>query len=91
MASFEQRDVARGETANLTIRIPNAKGQHAVRIRATTPAGRDAEWLRQVVLVDGKGAIVAAPIAHNDPVGTWTFRAVDLFTDQAGEAKLIVR
>ena len=79
-----------GAEAMLTVRVPGAAGLHAVRLRARMPSGEQAEWLNQVVLVGDKPQRVPVPIAYNDPRGAWTLRGVELFTEQAGEATLIV-
>ena len=90
-AAFQSRAVERGAEAKLAINVPDAKGQHAIRVRATTPSGSSAEWLNQVALVGAEPVVLTIPIAHNDPAGTWTFQAIDLFTERAAKAQLIVR
>jgi hypothetical protein len=75
-------------TARLT--VPDATGLHAVRLRVTMPAGVPADWLDQVILVGPEGAAIPLPIAFNDPKGTWTVQAIDLYTERATEARLTV-
>jgi hypothetical protein len=71
--------------------VPRSSGLHALRIRATTPHGRPADWLDQVVIADRRGAQVPIPIAFNDPPGRWTVAATDLYTENTASATLTVR
>jgi len=80
-----------GEVVRAKIEVPNAIGQHALRIRATTPEGQPADWLDQVVLTNSEGVEVEIPIALNDPKGIWTIRAVDMFTNKSVAAELNVQ
>jgi len=90
-ATLSKDKVVPGEVARLRLQVPDAAGLHAVRIRAATPDGSPAEWLDRVVIVGAEPVDVALPIAYNDPVGTWSIRAIDLFTDRAERVALSVR
>ncbi len=90
-ATLAKPTVAPGEPATLRLHVPKAAGLHAVRLRATTPDGKPAEWLHQVVLVGGEPRPIPLPIAFNDPAGEWTIRAIDLFTDEPVAVTLTVR
>ncbi|MCX6621986.1 MAG: hypothetical protein NTY38_13125, partial [Acidobacteria bacterium] len=80
-----------GEILAGTVKISNASGRHPVRIRVTTPSGRQAEWFDRTLLVDGQPSDWTLPFAHNDPPGEWTIRAVDLLTNQAWAVRVRVR
>jgi hypothetical protein len=80
-----------GDTLAATVKIGAATGKHPVRIRATTPAGKPAEWLDRTLKVDEKPGEWSLPFAYNDPPGEWTIRAVDLLTNQAATARLRLR
>ena len=80
----------RGSTVSAAVRIPNAPGKHAVKIRAMTPAGKHADWLDQTLIVGSVPAPLTLPLAYNDPGGKWQMRATDLFGNQAAKAKLRV-
>ena len=82
---------ARGELVTARLRVPAATGRHAMRIRAKTPDGKSAEWLDRVILVGRESVEVAIPIAHNDPTGTWSISAIDLYTEKTVACRLIVR
>ena len=88
---LNRSSVARGEVVSARVRVVGPAGKHAFRIRATTPKGEPADWLDRVVIADRDGADIELPIAHNDPSGTWTIRATELFTEQTGTAVLAVR
>ena len=67
--------------------LPGAPGDQALRLRATTPAGQPADWLDRVLLAGEEGVDIELPLAHNDPVGTWTLQATELFTEQTATAQ----
>jgi len=90
-ASLAHDAVARGKRATLRLEVPAAAGLHAVRLRATTPDGKPAEWLHQVVIVGRDPKEITLPIAFNDPEGKWEIRATDLFTEQTERLKLVVK
>jgi hypothetical protein len=84
------RTLQRGEQAAAHVTVRGGAGLHAVRLRAKTPDGQPADWLNQVVMVGPEGADVTLPFAFNDPVGRWTVRAIDLFTDRGDTAAVMV-
>jgi len=43
------------------------------------------------VLVGPAGGEVTLPFAYNDPVGKWTVRAMDLYTDQGTTATVVLQ
>ncbi|MBM4039818.1 MAG: hypothetical protein FJ290_15030 [Planctomycetes bacterium] len=90
-ASLARAEVAPGEQARLRLEVPDAAGLHALRLRASTPGGKPAEWLAQVILVGKEPKDVTLPIAFNDPPGKWEIRLIDLFTDQAESVPLAVK
>ena len=83
--------LATGQTMSAQIRAWAPIGKHAVRVQVTTPDGRHADWLDQVLLTDRAGVEVELPIAHNDPPGDWTVRATELFTGRTARVRLTVR
>ena len=62
--------------------MPGADGLHAVRVGVTTADGTDADWFQLHLLIDDKPRRFDLAIAHNDPPGTWSINAVDLYTDE---------
>ncbi|MFW6161252.1 MAG: beta-galactosidase, partial [Planctomycetota bacterium] len=89
-AKLAKPTVKRGTQPTLRLQVPGAQGLHAIRLRATTPEGKAAEWLHQVVIVGAEPVEVPLPIARNDPQGRWTLRVIDLFTDIGPELTLAV-
>ena len=82
--------VAPGEVVSAHVGGAVSAGKLAFRIRVTTPDGRHAEWLDRVVMVDRDGVDIELPIAYNDPIGTWTIRVTELFTEQTARATMTV-
>ena len=80
-----------GTVVKVFVSVPGAAGRHAVRIRVKTPSGDAADWHDKVLVVGAKPKEVPLPFAYNDPPGEWTFRAIDLFTNEATTAKLTLR
>ena len=80
-----------GQVVTAKVTVPGAGGEHAVRIRVTTPDGKPADWLNQYVIVGQQSGTCSLPIAYNDPTGTWTIAVSDVCSDKATEAKLVVR
>lgn len=74
------KNVRRGTVIKATVSIPAAAGLHAVKITVALPDGTPAEWLDQTVITDQAVKEVALPIAYNDPPGTWTLTATDVYT-----------
>ncbi len=89
-AELPKPTAKRGEQPALRLQVPDAQGLHAVRLRATTPDGKPAEWLHQVAIVGAEPVEVPLPVAHNDPAGTWGVEAIDLFTNRAERVTLTV-
>ncbi|OPZ27031.1 MAG: Beta-galactosidase trimerization domain protein [Lentisphaerae bacterium ADurb.BinA184] len=73
-------EVGRGTAPRVRISLPGAGGLHAVKIRVAQPDGTPAEWLDQAVMAGAAPAEFALPMAFNDPPGTWTLTATDVFT-----------
>jgi len=82
---------ARGQVVRLTAGVPGAAGLHAVRVRVKTPAGEVAEWLNHELMVDSRGQGCDLPVAFNDPVGSWTVEATDLYTEKTTTTRYRVR
>jgi beta-galactosidase len=86
-----QRALSRGQVAQVSMNVPGAGGTRAVRISVWKPDQQEVESLRRVVMVDPAGATCSLPIAYNDPAGTWTVQAVELFTNRITTAPLQVQ
>ena len=86
-----QTHINRGENLKVRMFYPDSGAWHAARVRVGEPSGAHAEYLDQVVVVGPKGAEVMLPIAYNDPVGEWSIRAVDLYTDESAVAEVTVK
>ncbi len=82
---------ASGEVVEATVRVPDARGHHAVRIAATPPDGTPAPWFDTVMIVDDGTAGFPVPLALNEKRGRWTLTATDLFTDEKAQATFTVR
>ena len=82
---------ALGQAVAAKVTIPGASGTRAVRIRAETPDGTRAEWADQVVIVGPSGADFTLPIAYNDPLGTWTILATELFSNETTRSRVTVK
>jgi len=67
------------------------QGQQGVSVRVELPDGRLADWVEPVALADAKGTTVAVPVALNDPTGTWTVRATDVYTGQTAVTRFEVK
>ncbi|MFH1743081.1 MAG: beta-galactosidase trimerization domain-containing protein [bacterium] len=78
---FETQKAFPGDTVKATIAVPNALGNHAVQVLATTPDGASAPWLERKLIVNRDGTSLSLPFAYNDPDGQWTIKLVDLFTN----------
>ena len=66
-------------------------GQQAVKVTVKRPDGSVADWVDRVVVADRNGAWVDVPIALNDPPGTWTINATDLYSGQTASMKFSVK
>ena len=56
------------------------EGQQAVKVQVKLPDGSLADWVDPVVVAGKQGVVIDVPVAHNDPRGTWTLNAIDLYT-----------
>ena len=74
----------------MTVACPGADGVRAVLIQAQRPDGTAEESWRQVVIVDRVAATVRLPVAYNDPRGTWTVSATELFSNRETQLRLKV-
>jgi len=83
--------VAPGSVQHVGLSAAIADGQRAVKVQVTLPDGRMADWIRPVVLVGKEGATVDVPVAFNDPKGTWTVRATDLYTGETTRTRFQVK
>jgi len=88
---LSSRRVARGERLAVALSYPESRAWHAACLRVRQPDGTHAEWFDQVVIVGGDGTEVTLPIAHNDPAGLWTIRAIDLYTEEVAQVRVRVR
>ena len=83
--------VASGGVQRLTITSSLPQGQQAVKVRVTLPDGTIADWVDSPAIVDNEGATIDVPVAFNDPKGTWTVRATDLYTGKTTKTSFRVR
>jgi len=83
--------VAPGTTQAIRITAGLAQGLQAVSLRVTLPDGRPADWVDPVTIADAAGTTLTVPVALNDPPGTWTLTATDLYTGQAAVLRFEVR
>jgi hypothetical protein len=77
-----------GSVVSASLRLPNAVGQEAIRISATSPTGASAEWLNQTLIVGDQPVPLTLPFARNDPAGTWEIRATGLLDNRARTTKI---
>ena len=82
--------VERGRALRLDIRIPDARGAHAVKVRAKNPAGEEVAWFNRSVIVEDGSALISLPVAYNEQIGTWTVTATDLYTQKASTSSFLV-
>jgi beta-galactosidase len=83
--------VERGTTVQATVSIPRSEGKHAVMIRATTPAGDNAEWLDTTLMVGSDSVALTLPFALNDPPGQWQIRATELLSGEMTTATVTLK
>ena len=79
----------RGTRLALKVRVPGAKGLHALRLRVRTPEGRPFEPWEQTVLTDAAGTSVPLPLAVNDPAGRWELTVTDSFSTEAVTRRIL--
>jgi hypothetical protein len=82
--------VAPGSVQPVRITSALPQGQQAVRVQVDLPHGGKADWIAPVALADAKGLTVAVPVALNDPSGTWTVHATDVYTGKTARAAFTV-
>jgi len=87
--ALDRTTAQRGHVVRATVSVPEAKGLHALRIRAVAD-GWPLPWLDQVLLAGPEPRVLDFPIAYNDPLGSYVFRAIDLVADQTATAELKV-
>jgi hypothetical protein len=63
----------------------DAKATQVVQVEVIDPAGKVANWGRQVVLLPGGKGAVSLPMAWDEKPGTWRLRARELWTGTTGE------
>lgn len=83
--------VAPGEVQRVEVASAMRAGQQAVKVQVTLPDGSAADWIDPVVITDRRGATVDVPVALNDPTGTWTVSATELYTGDTTTAQFGVR
>lgn len=83
--------IERGRTLRLDIRIPDARGGHAVKVEAKNPAGKEVPWFSRSVIVEDGIAQAELPIAHNEQLGKWTVTARDLYTGMSSTLSFRVK
>jgi hypothetical protein len=81
--------VARGTPLHGAVSLPQAAGLHAVRVRVVLPDGAEADWAAETVLAGREPAEFVIPVAFNDPPGTWTLTATDLFTSETRQTAAV--
>lgn len=88
--TLDQDRVTAGTNAKANLSIQNIAGIHALRVRINDPTGSQVDWLDRVVLVTNGRAEIDIPFAFNDPAGTWTVRATDLYTNRTVTAQVTI-
>ncbi len=89
--SVQPATLQQGQVGKVALKTGQTAGMRAVLLTAQTPDGKEADWLRRVVMVPPEGANAALPVALNDPAGTWRIEARELFTNKVTEASVVVR
>jgi hypothetical protein len=84
------RSLALGNAARVTVVSNLPEGQQAAKIVVTLPDGRAADWVRAVVVAGRQGAALDVPVAYNDPRGTWTIQATELYTGATSTTQFTV-
>ena len=75
-----RRHANRGRHVHFVAELPGARGLRALKVRVTTPDGREARWFDQSVMAGPTGAQISFPIALNEQSGEWHVTATDLCT-----------
>lgn len=82
--------VSLGGVQRVTVTSSLPQGRQAVKVEVKQPSGKPADWISPVVVVGLKGATVNVPVAFNDPRGTWTATATELYTGKTTSMKFRV-
>jgi hypothetical protein len=85
-----RRQAVRGQHVHFEAEAPGAQGLRALKVRVTTPDGREARWFDQSVMVEPIGAQISFPVALNEQAGSWTVTATDLYTGHTATAQFVV-
>ena len=73
----------------LKLSVPNARGLHAIKLRAQLPDGSPAKFWDQTVQAGKEPKEVVLPVAFNDPVGAWTLTFTDLFSAETAQQRTL--
>jgi len=76
------------QRVTVTSRLPD--GHQPVKLQVKLPDGSLADWVDKVVVTDKQGVVANVPVAYNDPKGTWTIDATDLYTGTTETAQFAV-
>lgn len=82
--------VERGQVAQASIAVGGAEGLYAFKLTGSA-AGREMDWLEQVVIAGAEPVQVPIPVAWNDPAGEYRVTARELFSNQEFAVTLRVR
>jgi hypothetical protein len=82
--------VTLGSVARVMLTSALPQGRQAVKLRVKLPDGSRADWADTVVAADKQGVAVDVPVAYNDPKGTWTVEATELYTGVTATARFTV-
>ena len=85
-----RRQARRGRHVHFETELPGARGLRALKVRVTTPDGREARWFDKSVMVGTLGAQISFPVALNEQSGTWSVTATDLYTGDSASARFVV-
>ena len=80
-----------GSVQRITVTSTMPAGRQAVKVQVKLPDGSLADWVDTVVVTDKQGVVLDVPVAYNDPKGTWTVNAVDLYTGMTTTAQFTVK
>ena len=69
-----------GGLQRVTVASTLSEGQQAVKVQVKLPDGSVADWANAVVVANKQGVVANVPVAYNDPHGTWTVNATELYT-----------
>jgi len=87
----EREIAAKGRMLRLHASVPGMTGSHALKLRVTSPRGREAPWFARSVIAGPDGAHVDLPIALNEQAGTWQVQVTDLYTGKSATSRFTVR